>query len=63
MKRAESSVNRDTREKVEAEALREAKQAEAERRKLGKGAWFMKECAFLHPVAFLRYIEPSYACA
>lgn len=43
VKRAESSVNRDKREKVEAEALSRAKQAESERRKLGKGAWFMKE--------------------
>lgn len=62
MKRAESSVNRDKREKVEAEALSRAKQAESERRKLGKGAWFMKECTFLRPVTtFWRYIEHSHA--
>jgi len=48
VKRAESAVHRDTREKVEAEALGKAKQAETERRKQGKGAWFMKRCAFLH---------------
>lgn len=42
VKRAESTVHRDAREKVEAEALGKAKQAEAERRKQGKGAWFMK---------------------
>ncbi|KAG6334259.1 hypothetical protein ID866_4834 [Astraeus odoratus] len=42
MKRAESAVNRDTKEKVEADALRKVAQAEKEKRKQGKGAWFMK---------------------
>ena len=45
VKRAESAVHRDTRDKVEAEALRKAAQAEREGRKQGKGAWFMKQCA------------------
>ncbi|KAL4069877.1 hypothetical protein V8B97DRAFT_2110217 [Scleroderma yunnanense] len=42
VKRAESAVNRDTREKVEADALRKVTLAEKEKRKQGKGAWFMK---------------------
>jgi ribosomal RNA-processing protein 36 len=45
LKRAESSVNRDKREKVERMAMDKAKQEEKERRKQGKGAWYMKEGA------------------
>ncbi|KAI6166544.1 hypothetical protein EDD17DRAFT_1752707 [Pisolithus thermaeus] len=42
VKRAESAVNRDKRERVETEALRRVTQAEKQKRKQGKGAWFMK---------------------
>lgn len=42
VKRAESAVNRDTREKVETEALQKVAQAEKQKREQGKGAWFMK---------------------
>ncbi|KAI6039326.1 hypothetical protein EDC04DRAFT_2686221 [Pisolithus marmoratus] len=42
VKRAESAVNRDTRERVEVEALQKVAQAEKHKRKEGKGAWFMK---------------------
>ncbi|KAI6099328.1 hypothetical protein EV401DRAFT_2215597 [Pisolithus croceorrhizus] len=42
VKRAESAVNRDARETVEAEALQRVTQAEKQKRKQGKGAWFMK---------------------
>ncbi|KAH7885268.1 hypothetical protein F5I97DRAFT_1355838 [Phlebopus sp. FC_14] len=43
VKRGESAVNRDTREKVEAEALRKVKEAEKEKRKHGKAEWWMKQ--------------------
>ncbi|KAF9221624.1 DUF947-domain-containing protein [Gyrodon lividus] len=42
VKRAESAVNRDTRERVEAEAVQSAKQAEKEKRNHGKAEWWMK---------------------
>ncbi|KAI6114403.1 hypothetical protein F5141DRAFT_1270663 [Pisolithus sp. B1] len=42
VKRAESAVNRDARERVETEALQRVTQAEKQKRKQGKGAWFMK---------------------
>ncbi|KAN0087581.1 protein of unknown function (DUF947) domain containing protein [Tylopilus felleus] len=42
MKRAESTVNLDNRERVELEALQSAKQAEKEKRKQGKAGWWMK---------------------
>lgn len=44
MKRAESTVNLDNRERVELEALQSAKQAEKEKRKQGKAGWWMKRC-------------------
>jgi ribosomal RNA-processing protein 36 len=44
VKRAESAVNRDTREKVEQEALGNVSKEEREKRKQGKGKWWMKEC-------------------
>jgi len=43
MKRAESSVNLDNRERVESKALWSAKQAEKEKRKKGKAGWWMKQ--------------------
>lgn len=44
VKRAESNVNKDKREKIEQEALSKAVKEEREKRKEGKGAWFMKDC-------------------
>lgn len=42
LKRAESMVNKDRREKIEEEALSKVTVEEREKRKQGKGAWFMK---------------------
>lgn len=42
MKRAESSVNRDKREKVEMEALDRVGREEREKRRKGKAGWWMK---------------------
>ena len=42
VKRAESSVNKDRREKVELEALSKVAKEERDKRKQGKGAWYMK---------------------
>ncbi|KAI0322649.1 hypothetical protein OF83DRAFT_541926 [Amylostereum chailletii] len=42
VKRAESSVNRDKREKIEQEALSQVSREEREKRKQGKGAYYMK---------------------
>ena len=43
MKRAESLVNRDRTTRVEQEALSKTKKEEEERRKHGKGKWFLKK--------------------
>ncbi|TFK77138.1 DUF947-domain-containing protein [Pluteus cervinus] len=43
VKRAESQVNRDRTAGVEQEALRAAKGEEQEKRKQGKGSWYMKK--------------------
>lgn len=43
VKRAESQVNRDRREKVEASALSKVRQEEKEKQKQGKAAWHMKD--------------------
>ena len=43
VKRAESLVNKDRREKVEPEALRKLARDEREKRKQGKKAWYMKD--------------------
>jgi ribosomal RNA-processing protein 36 len=42
VKRTESLVNKDKREKVEQAALRKVTQQEKEKRKQGKGNWYMK---------------------
>lgn len=42
VKRAESSVNRDKREKIEMEALERVGREERERRRKGKAGWWMK---------------------
>ncbi len=47
LKRAESSVNRDKREKAEHSALAKVSEEEREKRKQGKGGWWMKECKLL----------------
>lgn len=44
VKRAESSVNRDRREMVERDALSTYEKEEREKRKQGKGGWWMKGC-------------------
>ena len=44
MKRAESAVNLDSRERVEHKALQSAKQTEKEKREQGKAGWWMKRC-------------------
>ncbi|KAH9950390.1 hypothetical protein B0H21DRAFT_723245 [Amylocystis lapponica] len=43
VKRAESMVNKDRREKIEQEALHKVAKGEREKRKEGKGAWYMKD--------------------
>jgi len=43
MKRTESAVNTDNRERVELEAIHAAKQTENEKRKRGKTEWWMKQ--------------------
>lgn len=44
VKRAESTVNKDRRDKVDHEALHQVKKEEREKQKDGKGGWWMKEC-------------------
>ncbi|THH34008.1 hypothetical protein EUX98_g136 [Antrodiella citrinella] len=43
LKRAESTVNKDRREKVEQQAMEKISKEEREKRKMGKGAWYMKQ--------------------
>ena len=43
LKRAESTVHRDKREKVEYEALAKVAREEKLKQKEGKGSWFMKD--------------------
>jgi len=43
VKRAESMVNRDRNARVEQEALGKTKKEEVERRKQGKGMWYLKK--------------------
>jgi len=45
IKRAESAVNRDKRERIESQALKRVTQEEKEKRKIGKGDWHMKRSA------------------
>jgi ribosomal RNA-processing protein 36 len=47
VKRAESSVNKDRREMVEQKALSQVAKEERDKRKNGKGGWWMKECRAL----------------
>ena len=44
VKTSESLVNRDRREKIEDEALRKVASEDKEKRKSGKGNWWMKDC-------------------
>jgi len=43
MKRAESQVNKDKRDKIEQNALQRVAAEEKEKRQQGKGAWYMKD--------------------
>lgn len=43
VKRAESLVNKDRRDRVEHEALRKVTRAEKDKRSEGKGSWWMKD--------------------
>ncbi|KAI0348578.1 DUF947-domain-containing protein [Trametopsis cervina] len=43
LKRAESTVNKDKKEKIEESAMNRVRKEEQEKRKQGKGAWFMKD--------------------
>ncbi|KAJ3532522.1 hypothetical protein NM688_g7407 [Phlebia brevispora] len=43
VKRAESTVNKDKRDQIEQSAMQKAHQEEREKRKQGKGAWYMKK--------------------
>jgi len=43
VKRAESTLNKDRQEKVEREAIEEKTKEEREKRKQGKGSWWMKQ--------------------
>lgn len=47
VKRAESSVNKDRREMIEQKALSQVTKEERDKRKQGKGGWWMKEGAVL----------------
>lgn len=52
VKRAESSVNRDKRERVEQEALNKTAKEERDKRQKGKKAFWLKNCGsfhYLHP--------------
>ena len=44
LKRTESSVNKDRREMAEQKALSQAAREERDKRRRGKGGWWMKEC-------------------
>ncbi|KAJ8486760.1 hypothetical protein ONZ45_g14558 [Pleurotus djamor] len=55
VKRAESAVNRDKREKVEETALSQVAEAEREKRKQGKRGWWMKDSAKKELLVKARY--------
>jgi ribosomal RNA-processing protein 36 len=44
LKRAESAVNKDHMDKIQREALQKVSKNEKEKRKQGKGSWFLKKC-------------------
>lgn len=44
VKRAESLVNKDKRDKVHKDALGKLSQEEKDKRKQGKAGWWLKEC-------------------
>lgn len=48
VRRLESTVQREHRQKIEQDALDSAKKAEKEKQQYGKGQWFMKDCASNH---------------
>lgn len=56
MKRAESAVNLDNRERVELKALQSVKKTEEDKRKQGKAGWWMKRCkSSIHPQTCLAF--------
>ena len=58
VKRAESTVNKDRRERVEVEALSKVAREERERQKQGKKAWYMKDgasCASVFPQTLITH--------
>ncbi|KAK7059009.1 rRNA biogenesis protein rrp36 [Paramarasmius palmivorus] len=55
VKRAESAVNRDRQQHAEQRALNQAKKEEREKRKEGKGNWWMKDSAKKQLLAKARY--------
>lgn len=62
MKRTESLVNKDRREKIEQEALGKVAAEEKAKRKEGKGAWYLKQCeyyAFSSSISFLLFHYPT----
>lgn len=74
MKRTESLVNKDRREKIEQEALGKVAAEEKAKRKEGKGAWYLKQCeyyAFLSsihlflalPLSYEMYADGWYDCS
>lgn len=48
VKRAESIVNRERADKVQREALQKVSKGENEKRKQGKGSWYLKKCKSKH---------------
>jgi ribosomal RNA-processing protein 36 len=54
MKKAESLVNRDARDRIERDALNEVMKAEADKRKQGKRDWWMKKCTYPFFLAVLQ---------
>lgn len=55
LKRAESTVHKDKRDKLEHAALSKAAKEEKEKQKEGKGSWFMKDCT-QDVFSFLNYM-------
>lgn len=56
VKRAESTVNKDKRDRIEQAAMQKVRQEEREKQKQGKTAWFMKggTCSNIRRVAVVR---------
>lgn len=59
VKRAESMVNKDKREKVEQSALSKVRKEEREKRGQGKGVWYMKDGTLFYRTLFTNSISQS----